>query len=164
MRSAVGPENFFHFGLTASEVYETKARGYRPGDYLASNLSSFAMSSMVWRPASSRATSRACFILWLILCDRRIRTCYLPTISHTLTVRIESVRRIPTAMLGPRMSILNTAPYGLLFVEDRAIREYCADIWKCTSARNRRSESRGIVTASRLQLQNLKLESCLISS
>lgn len=35
IRDAVGPENIFIFGLTASEVAEVKMGGYRPNDYLA---------------------------------------------------------------------------------------------------------------------------------
>src|SRR4029453_5432870 len=37
IREEVGAENFFLFGLTATEVAELKARGYRPGDYYAQN-------------------------------------------------------------------------------------------------------------------------------
>jgi len=37
IREAVGPENFFLFGLTADEVGATRARGYRPGDVIAAN-------------------------------------------------------------------------------------------------------------------------------
>jgi glucan phosphorylase len=33
IREEVGAENFFLFGLSAQEVYDLKARGYRPMDY-----------------------------------------------------------------------------------------------------------------------------------
>src|SRR6202167_5995633 len=35
----VGPENFFLFGLSAQEVYATKAAGYRPQDFYNGNQS-----------------------------------------------------------------------------------------------------------------------------
>jgi starch phosphorylase len=35
IREAVGPENFFLFGLRADEVVTQKARGYQPGPYIA---------------------------------------------------------------------------------------------------------------------------------
>ena len=37
IREEVGPENFFLFGLTADEVDDLKARGYRPRDYYEQN-------------------------------------------------------------------------------------------------------------------------------
>ena len=37
IRDAVGPENFFLFGLTAPEVAQRKAQGYRPRDVYESN-------------------------------------------------------------------------------------------------------------------------------
>src|SRR6185369_15023608 len=37
IREAVGPENFFLFGLTAAEVIEWKTKGYRPRDVYESN-------------------------------------------------------------------------------------------------------------------------------
>ena len=37
IRDAVGPENFFLFGLTAEQVRQAKADGYRPGNYYESN-------------------------------------------------------------------------------------------------------------------------------
>jgi glycogen phosphorylase len=33
----VGAENFFRFGLSAEEVYQLKAQGYRPWDFYQSN-------------------------------------------------------------------------------------------------------------------------------
>src|SRR4029078_238777 len=37
IREAVGPENFFLFGLTAAEVDRAKAAGYRPSSHFESN-------------------------------------------------------------------------------------------------------------------------------
>ena len=37
IRDAVGPDNFFLFGLTAAEVASTKRTGYRPADYVEHN-------------------------------------------------------------------------------------------------------------------------------
>jgi len=37
IRDAVGPDNFFLFGLTAGEVAAKRAGGYRPADFIAGN-------------------------------------------------------------------------------------------------------------------------------
>ena len=55
IREEVGPENFFLFGLTAAEVAELKARGYRPRDHYEQNADaarSASTSSPVARSAS----------------------------------------------------------------------------------------------------------------
>ncbi len=47
MRDEVGPENFFLFGLTESEVEAVKAGGYRPADYIAADAELSAVLDLI---------------------------------------------------------------------------------------------------------------------
>ena len=127
MRSAVGPENFFHFGLTASEVYETKARGYRPGDYLASNEQ---LRNVIDGLASGEFSRNEQGLFHPLVDSLRSEDPYMLFADYQSYVDCQD--RISAAYTDrdawARMSILNTARMGY-FSSDRAIREYCADIW-----------------------------------
>jgi starch phosphorylase len=128
IREEVGHDNFFMFGLTAAEVQETKARGYDPvayrnaDDELAEILdqiqSGFFSPSepTLFHPLVDSLLSRDDYMVLAdyrayVDCQRRVETAYRDTDHWT------------------RMSILNAARMGY-FSSDRAIREYCDDIWK----------------------------------
>ena len=127
MREEAGPENFFLFGLTVDEVHELKSRGYRPRDFVESNpelaavlglISNGAFShgdSHVFQPLVSNLTDHDHF---LVLADYADYIRSQEQVSATW-------RDAPT---WTRMSILNTARSGK-FSSDRAIAEYCDDIW-----------------------------------
>ena len=53
IREEVGAENFFLFGLTAAEVAEVKARGYRPRDHYEQNAAA-ARSDRLHRQRRAR--------------------------------------------------------------------------------------------------------------
>lgn len=127
IRDAVGHENFFHFGLTATEVYAAKAKGYRPEDYYSANdklrqviesLASGEFSSGdsgLFRPLVDSLRSQDPYMLFAdyqayVDCQDRVGTLFQDADSWA------------------RMSILNTARMGS-FSSDRAIREYCTEIW-----------------------------------
>jgi starch phosphorylase len=127
IRDKVGPENFFHFGLTASEVFGIKERGYKPSDHIAANdhlravLDSLACGQFspkepeLFHPLVDSLRSDDPYMLCAdyqayVDCQDRISTAYADRDSWA------------------RMSILNTARMGY-FSSDRAIREYCRDIW-----------------------------------
>ncbi len=126
-REEAGPENFFLFGLTVDEVHELKSRGYRPRDFVESNpelaavlglISNGAFShgdSHVFQPLVSNLTDHDHF---LVLADYADYIRSQEQVSATW-------RDAPT---WTRMSILNTARSGK-FSSDRAIAEYCDDIW-----------------------------------
>jgi starch phosphorylase len=126
IREAVGPENFFLFGLTAEQVYAAKAAGYDPNAYhsnpeLVETLETLASGRFsrgdqgLFRPLLDSLHWQDPYMLMAdypsyIECQDRIDQAYLD-IEH-----------------WTRMSILNTARMGK-FSSDRAIREYCDEIW-----------------------------------
>jgi starch phosphorylase len=128
IRQAVGPENFFLFGLTTQQVYAAKASGYDPRAYYQSNpelkgvldeLASGTFSrgdQTLFRPLLDSLLSEDRYMLLAdyqsyIECQDRIGQAYLDSDHWT------------------RMTILNTARSGK-FSSDRAVREYCEQIWR----------------------------------
>jgi starch phosphorylase len=128
IREAVGAENFFLFGLTVDGVHRLRAEGYRPRDLyegdpvLREVIDSLADGTFsrgdasLFRPI---VDSMMHFDPWLVLADFR---------SY-----VDCQAEVESAYLDPerwtRMSILNTARTGP-FSSDRAIAEYCRDIWR----------------------------------
>jgi len=124
----VGPENFFLFGLTTPEVYDRKARGYNPREFYESNaglrrvLDSIGEGRFsggddaLFQPLLDSLLSHDDYMLLAdyqsyVDCQERVSEAFQDTERWT------------------RMSILNVARMGK-FSSDRAIREYCSDIWK----------------------------------
>jgi glycogen phosphorylase len=127
IRQEVGEENFFLFGLTADQVYQTKAQGYRPRDYYDSNprlrdvidaMSSGAFSGgdrELFRPMIDSLMNSDPYLLFAdyqayIDCQERVSQAYQDQRAWT------------------RMSILNAARMGK-FSSDRSILEYAKLIW-----------------------------------
>ncbi len=128
IREAVGPENFFLFGLAAAEVAEVKSRGYRPRDHYEQSATlreviDFIASGSIcggnvelFRPIVENLLDHDPF---LVLADYEA---YLDA--------QERVGALWNDPLGwTRQSILNTARMGK-FSSDRSIREYCERVWK----------------------------------
>jgi starch phosphorylase len=126
IREEVGAENFFLFGLTASEVVDRKARGYRPADYISGELrevlelvgSGFFSrgDAQLFRPLLDGLAAHDPYLVMADFapyaqCQEQVSAAYRDAETWT------------------RMSILNTARSGK-FSSDRTIREYCTDIWK----------------------------------
>jgi len=128
IREAVGAENFFLFGLTTEEVYARKAAGYDPGQYYNSN----AELKEVLDGLASRRFSRGDIGLFRPLLDS-LHTSDPYMLLADYQSYIECQDRISQVYLDQdrwtRMSILNTARMGK-FSSDRAIREYCDEIWR----------------------------------
>lgn len=127
IREEVGQENFFLFGLSAEEVHNEKARGYRPRDYYDSNpclrevieqIRSGYFSrgdAELFRPLVENLLNHDPFMLLAdyqsyIDCQDGVSSAYHDQERWT------------------RMSILNVARMGK-FSSDRSIREYCDTIW-----------------------------------
>jgi starch phosphorylase len=127
IREEVGADNFFLFGLTAEQVTELKTRGYRPRDYYEANpylrealdqLSAGVFSggdADLFKPLVESLLEHDPYMLLAdyqlyVDCQDRVDTAYRDERQWT------------------RMSILNVARIGK-FSSDRAIREYCEDIW-----------------------------------
>ncbi|BBX36631.1 glycogen/starch/alpha-glucan phosphorylase [Mycolicibacterium mageritense DSM 44476 = CIP 104973] len=125
MRTEAGAENFFLFGLTVDEVEEIKRGGYRPSDYtdaeLATVLDLIASGAFshgdteVFRPLADNLRHDDPFLVLAdyqsyVACQDRVSVAWQDIPAWT------------------RMSIRNTARSGK-FSSDRAITEYCDDIW-----------------------------------
>jgi starch phosphorylase len=127
IRDAVGPENFFLFGLTAAEVAAVKASGYRPRAVYEANpelreaidlIETGAFSNgdrELFRPLVDSLLGHDEYLLLAdyqayVDCQERVSAAYRDQPGWT------------------RMSILNCARVGR-FSSDRSIREYCRDIW-----------------------------------
>jgi starch phosphorylase len=127
IRDAVGPENFFLFGLTAEEVGKLKANGYQPRDIYESNAELREAIDLIdsgffsngdrelFRPLVESLLNRDDYMLLAdyqayVDCQQRVGQAYRDQKNWT------------------RMSILNSARVGR-FSSDRSIREYCRDIW-----------------------------------
>ena len=127
IRDAVGPENFFLFGLTADEVLKLNANGYRPRGIYESNPELREALDLIdsgffshgdrelFRPLVESLLDRDDYMLLAdyqayVDCQQRVSQAYRDQKNWT------------------RMSILNTARVGR-FSSDRSIREYCREIW-----------------------------------
>jgi starch phosphorylase len=127
IREEVGAENFFLFGLTAAEVARVKQQGYRPGDYLAANAELRAVLELIGSGHFSRG-------------DREVFRPIVDNLSQSdpflvladYADYVACQERVSAAWQDPdnwtQMSILNTARSGK-FSSDRAIAEYCDEIW-----------------------------------
>jgi len=127
IREAVGPENFFLFGLSAAEVARQQSEGYRPRDIYQQNeilretvdfIASGALAGGdrdLFRPIVDNLLYDDPFML---LADFQS---YLECQQ-----RVDALWQNPSAWT--RQSILNVARMGF-FSSDRSIREYCERIW-----------------------------------
>jgi starch phosphorylase len=132
IREEVGAENFFLFGLTAAEVAEVKARGYRPREHYERNaelrevldfIASGALAhgdTQLFKPLADNLLSSDPFLVLAdfeayVACQAQVSRAWRDTEAWT------------------RMSILNAARIGK-FSSDRSIRDYCARVWKVEPA------------------------------
>jgi starch phosphorylase len=128
IREEVGEENFFLFGLTTPEVEERKAAGYNPWEIYNANPALKKAIDMLsngffshgdrelFKPLVDSLLGEDKYMLFAdyqdyIDCQDRVSDAFKHKTDWT------------------RMSILNTARSGK-FSSDRAIREYCQDIWQ----------------------------------
>lgn len=127
MRDEVGAENFFLFGLTEADVARVKAQGYRPADYITTNDELAAVLGLIELGRFSGGDTE---VLRPIVDSLRNSDPFLVLADYAEYIacqdRVSAVWRDTDAWT--RMSILNSARSGK-FSSDRAITEYCDDIW-----------------------------------
>ena len=128
IREEVGAENFFLFGLTAQEVEQKKAEGYNSHAFYESNphlrevIDSLASGEFshgdrgLFEPLVQSLLTSDPYMLFAdyqsyIDCQDQVDQAWQDAEHWT------------------RMSILNVARIGK-FSSDRAIRDYCSEIWK----------------------------------
>ena len=127
IRDEVGGDNFFLFGLTAGDVDRIKAEGYRPADYATRNVELYGALDVI----ASGGFSRGDASVFAPLIDNLLEVDpYLVLADYAAYVICQDL--VSAAWQDTerwtRMSILNTARSGM-FSSDRAIREYCDEIW-----------------------------------
>ncbi len=129
IRQEVGEENFFLFGLTTPEVQDLKASGYNPWDYYNSNPQLKEVIDQI----SSGYFSHGDYNLFKPLVDSLLHhgDNYMLLADYQSYIDCQDwvSQLYRDQETWTRMSILNTARMGK-FSSDRAIREYCDEIWK----------------------------------
>jgi starch phosphorylase len=133
IREEVGAENFFLFGLTVEEILKSKSLGYRAVDFYESNPELKVAVDLI----SSGYFSGGDRELFRPLVDSLLyEDKYMLFADYASYV--ECQERVSLAYRDQdhwaRMSILNVARMGK-FSSDRAIQEYCDDIWKVRSVK-----------------------------
>jgi starch phosphorylase len=128
IREAVGPENFFLFGLTAAAIHEIQENGYRPIEYYEKSAALRADLDLL----ASGHFSRGDATLFRPLLDRlKYRDDYF--VLADFQSYIDRQREVGRAWVDQqrwtRMSILNAVRMGH-FSSDRTIRDYARDIWR----------------------------------
>jgi starch phosphorylase len=128
MRDEAGPENFFLFGLTESEVEKVKADGYRPESYIDANDELRAVLDLIAGGTFSHGDTD---VFRPLVDNLRYDDPFLVCADYASYVNCQD--QVSAAWQEKdswtKMSILNTARSGK-FSSDRAIAEYCDDIWK----------------------------------
>lgn len=127
IREEVGDENFFLFGLQAHEVAELKAQGYNPRDYYNRNEDLQAVVKLI----NSGLFSSGDTELFKPLIDNLLNQDRFMVFAD-YQAYVDCQREVSNAYQDQdkwvRMSILNSARMGK-FSSDRAIQEYCDQIW-----------------------------------
>ncbi len=127
IREEAGAENFFLFGLTVEEIDRVKRDGYRPSDYADGNSDLAAALELIGNGTFSRGDTE----VFRPLVDNLLFDDPFLVLADYASY-IECQERVSAAWQNPevwsRMSILNTAR-SAKFSSDRAIAEYCDEIW-----------------------------------
>jgi glycogen phosphorylase len=132
IREEVGPDNFFLFGLTAEQVERTRRDGYQPGRYLEDNAELRRSLDLI---ASGHFSNGDGSVFAPLVDNLRGVDPYLVLADYAAYVACQE--QVSAAWRDvdrwTRMSILNTARSGK-FSSDRAIQEYCDEIWQVLPA------------------------------
>jgi len=128
IREEVGAENFFLFGLTADQVAERRRSGYNPHSLYEADAELRAALDSIASGVFSEGDGS---IFRPLVDDLLGRDPYLCLADYRAYVNTQSAvdRAYRDRARWAKMSILNVARAGK-FSSDRAIREYCTDIWK----------------------------------
>ena len=131
IREEVGAENFFLFGLTAGEVAQLWAGGYRPAAHYEADAELREVIDLIRTGFFSRGDTE----LFRPLVDNLLlHDPYLVLADFRSYVECQQAagRAYADREHWSRMSILNTARCGK-FSSDRTIREYSEQIWRVKS-------------------------------
>lgn len=128
IREEVGAENFFLFGLTAEQVSQLRREGYRPWEIYQQNQQLHEVIDVLRAGVFSKGAKE----LFRPLLDSLLGSDPFMVLADYQSY-VECQEEVSKAYLDvprwTRMSILNVARMGK-FSSDRAIQEYCTDIWR----------------------------------
>jgi starch phosphorylase len=127
IREEAGPENFFLFGLTESEVEQVKRDGYDPSTYVDGNDELKTVLGLI----SAGQFSHGDVEVFRPLVDNLLHDdpfLVMADYAAYVNCQDEVAAAWQDRDTWSRMSILNTARSGK-FSSDRAITQYCDDIW-----------------------------------
>jgi starch phosphorylase len=128
MLEKIGAENFFLFGMTVDEVFARKSQGYDPRAVYGSHPELKRCIDSI----ASGEFSRGDTTLFQPIVDSLLNRDEFMLLADYQSY-IDCQAQIDLAYADPdawtRMSILNVARSGY-FSSDRAIQQYCNDIWK----------------------------------
>jgi len=132
IRDAVGPENFFLFGLTADQASNTRTNGYRPREIVAANPELAMTLDMIRNGAFSRGDSEyARMIVDRLVSDGEPFLVLADFAAYAAAQdRVDALYRTPEDW--SRRAVLNTVGMGP-FSSDRSVREYADKIWNIRS-------------------------------
>ncbi|QQW37352.1 glycogen/starch/alpha-glucan phosphorylase [Mycobacterium marinum] len=127
IREQVGAQNFFLFGLTVQDVQRVLAAGYRPRDYIRENAELSATLGLIGSGAFSGGDPE---VFAPLIANLSERDPFLVNADYAdyLRAQQEVSNTWQDTESWTRKSILNSA-YSGKFSSDRAIAEYCDDIW-----------------------------------
>jgi len=128
IRSAVGEENFFLFGLTADQVAALKHQGYRPRDHYERNQDLREAIDLIGSGFFSPEDRHLFSPLVDSLLDEDPYLCLADFPSYA-RAREEMTRAYPDQASWAKKALLNIARVGR-FSSDRTISEYASEIWK----------------------------------
>ncbi len=130
IREEVGADNFFLFGLTAQEVSDVKSSGYDPQFYYQGNSELRSVLDLI---ASGHFSHGDPQLFRPLLDSLLYHDPYLLLADYQSYIDCQD--RVSNAYQDQdhwtKMAILNVAQTGK-FSSDRAIWEYCQDIWQVT--------------------------------
>jgi starch phosphorylase len=133
IRQAVGPDNFFLFGLTADQVEEWRTRGYRPRDIYETNAELKETLDLIGSGFFSPEDKDLFQPLVRSLLEED-QYFVLADYAGYADAQARLVKAYQDPELWSRMAILNVAHVGQ-FSSDRTIREYAKDIWDIQSVK-----------------------------
>ncbi len=128
IREEVGDENFFLFGLTASEIGHMQRTGYKPRGFYDKSP---ALREVLDGLRDGRFSNGDKELFAPLVNDLLSQDRYflLADFDAYVKTQAEAGKAYADIARWGRMSLLNTARSGK-FSSDRTIRQYCADIWK----------------------------------
>ncbi len=128
IREEVGEDNFFLFGLTSEEVLARKTAGYRPAEYYDRNEELCAVFDLLASGCFSHGDTE---LFRPLLEELQSQDTYM--LCADFASYVDCQRKVDAAYRDRKAwvskSILTVARTAK-FSSDRAIREYCRNIWQ----------------------------------